>query len=303
MLGHEDHPPAGAEQPVQALAVLGHLLRCAVPRALVLQRQPVLGPREVHPRQEEPVRPDLVLGDGHRHAAPAEQQAQPRLLRRPGQAVREGEDAADVAAVAPGRRRRGCADVLQGRPRRDQEGVDRDDRVVERADRGQIQRRAHPTGHAGAPTADDVGIGEAPTAQAYAGHRAAAESRRQRDVDVVAGLRERDVPQHGGAAPARDRAGEEQPGGCDDAHGVREREGRARVDVREHPPPRRAAQLRAGEPAGPHRPRPPEQLSLQIGRSGRTRGHRRRLPRARVLARSSSTGGRRDARDGGVPIG
>ena len=68
-------------QAVEPLPVAGHLLAFAVPEALVLQRQLVLGPGEINAADPPAVDRDGVLRDRPGQVGPVDQQSQPGLLR------------------------------------------------------------------------------------------------------------------------------------------------------------------------------------------------------------------------------
>ena len=56
--GDEDDGPASGLQPVQPLPVLRELPRLGVPRTVVLDGEPEVGPREVHPGDLAPLVPE-----------------------------------------------------------------------------------------------------------------------------------------------------------------------------------------------------------------------------------------------------
>jgi hypothetical protein len=79
--GHEDDAPAGSHEPVEPSAVLGELTRLGVPPTVVLERDLLVRPAEVHVRHEaSAIVDDTVLRHRSGQVAAVQEQPHARLL-------------------------------------------------------------------------------------------------------------------------------------------------------------------------------------------------------------------------------
>ena len=295
-------PPAGSRQVVEPPPVAGHLLVLAVPHALVLDREALLGPGEVDSRDGSVADPDAVLGDRIGQVGAVDQQPQPRLLRRSGEPVGELGDPADVAAVAPGQAVGGRPHLAEEDQPRHEEPVEGDDGLVQRPDSCEIQRCSHRGGGRDTAACGDLGRREGPPRQQDAGDGAGGGPRGHGALHCILRAGQLHAPQDSGAPARRNGSRNEQAGDGVRAQFVRHRQRGAGVDVRVEPPPRRTSQLVGGHAARADSGRPAKYPADEVRRARWEASAPRNVPDAGAC-RPRPQVGRRDAAYGGVPGG